>query len=168
MNRRQEEDMTMDEILASIRRYVSGDGQDGSAPEEHLRETQFSSPPSYAYQEEDTYKNTPKAPDVVRLTSEFEVPRDRPAQPTFAERSSYEVSSQEKNYHAKNPFEKLSEAVKKNASVEQEPPHGALNLDQIFRKMAKDMIQQWVDKNMPSIVETLVEKEIQRLTGRSS
>jgi uncharacterized protein len=178
-NRRQEEDMTMDEILASIRRYVSGDGQETVVMDDHQQQKSVETPAStspYVHLEPDAtpHAYAAKSPDVVRLTSAFEVPREKQNIP-YADRQAYEPlrpqeTKSEYPQPAGNPFDKLSEAVRKTSAPSQEPPISTgtgLNLDQVFRKMTQDMIQQWLDKNMPGIVENLVQKEIQRLTGRS-
>jgi cell pole-organizing protein PopZ len=163
-NRRQEEDMTMDEILSSIRRYVSGDTQEMVVAEERPRDVPFSNTSSYAH--DDPYQNVSKSPDVVRLTSAFEVPHTKQTPPVFAEQPTYDLHQETRSVN-KNPFEKLSEIVNNTPPSQTEPTPASLNLDQVFRKMAEDMIQQWLDKNMPAITENLVQKEIQRLTGRS-
>ncbi|MEO0413186.1 MAG: DUF2497 domain-containing protein [Pseudomonadota bacterium] len=44
---------------------------------------------------------------------------------------------------------------------------GAENtLEGLVREMLKPMLQQWLDQNLPSLVETLVNREIERIAGR--
>lgn len=45
------------------------------------------------------------------------------------------------------------------------PEPGAL--EAVVREMLRPMLKDWLDENLPAIVETLVTREIARITGRS-
>lgn len=40
-------------------------------------------------------------------------------------------------------------------------------LDAVVREMLRPMLKEWLDENLPEIVESLVTREIARITGRS-
>ncbi|PXA97153.1 DUF2497 domain-containing protein [Nostoc sp. 3335mG] len=58
------------------------------------------------------------------------------------------------------PLEALS-----RIAVKPEPASG-LTLEETVREMLKPMLRDWLDQNLPQIVETMVAREIARITGR--
>jgi cell pole-organizing protein PopZ len=48
-----------------------------------------------------------------------------------------------------------------------EAPPQAGALEAAVREMLRPMLKEWLDENLPGIVETLVTREIARITGRS-
>ena len=61
--------------------------------------------------------------------------------------------------HAETAFRQLSDAILARAT-------GDRNLEDMTRDMLKGMLQQWLDANLPTIVEELVREEIQRVARR--
>lgn len=121
-----EDDMSMDDILASIRRYVSDD-------------------------------ETKTDDRVIRLTADQEVNRaKRDVSPkkdflrAIDEGDERGVLSSEDSVKASaHSFSKLQEVKQRtNSSVEQ---------------FFSSIIKEWLDKNMPPIVEKTVQKEIERI-----
>ena len=45
--------------------------------------------------------------------------------------------------------------------------HGSDTLEGMVREMLRPMLREWLDANLPQVVESLVAKEIARITGNS-
>ncbi len=45
-----------------------------------------------------------------------------------------------------------------------EEPSGNITIDDMFRQLAIPMIKSWIDQNMPTMIEALIEKEIKKIT----
>jgi hypothetical protein len=67
-------------------------------------------------------------------------------------------------------FERLSQAVQDSVQPpvahEPGPSVGGRNLEDIVKEMLRPMLKEWLDKNLPPLVERYVEREIVRLTRR--
>jgi cell pole-organizing protein PopZ len=61
--------------------------------------------------------------------------------------------------HAETAFRQLSEAILARAT-------GDKSLEDMTRDMLKGMLKQWLDANLPAIVEDMVREEIQRVARR--
>lgn len=55
-------------------------------------------------------------------------------------------------------FQKLTETIA--------PGAGAMTLENLVRDMLRPMLKQWLDANLPDIVDQVVSREIARLTGK--
>ncbi len=68
-------------------------------------------------------------------------------------------------------FEKLSSAVEQSKTVLAQDNTSVisnkLTLDQVFYEIAKPMIKSWLDNHLPTMVETMVTREIERITKGS-
>lgn len=180
-----DEDMSMEEILASIRKYVAEGTTERSAEPQ--------SPADSPYRQEES---TGRAKNRRAENSRHE-------EPVFAPKNSFEDSSlfakatQEQkdfveeyavtretiknhptasddlieqkveNVSQGNPFAKLAEVARKEAqSVTAQPTNNSnQTLDQLIGDLAKPMIQRWIDQNLPEIVECMVADEIAKMTG---
>jgi cell pole-organizing protein PopZ len=71
---------------------------------------------------------------------------------------------------AASAFERLSQAVQESvpapAAQDPGPGVGGRNLEDIVKDMLRPMLKEWLDKNLPPMVERYVEREIVRLTRR--
>ncbi len=68
-------------------------------------------------------------------------------------------------------FDRLAQAALQNAPLPSAAgpasmPGGAKSVEDLAREMLRPMLQQWMDANLPGMVERLVQQEIQRLTKR--
>lgn len=192
-----EEDMTMDEILASIRRYVTEDqnpSREGGASSSLGQQSE-------PFRAEPSLPSQPKAdiPSAALRETSYEKPYDLP------ERGKEHISSRdlppaswdsspapEKNissslgknaqvrpsspaevpYSPKGVTEETTisaaaTALSKLAAMGQEHHHAssgnALTLDRLITDLARPMIKKWLDENLPQIVETMVQQEIERI-----
>lgn len=71
---------------------------------------------------------------------------------------------------AASAFDRLSQAVQESvptpAAQEPGPAVGGRNLEDIVKDMLRPMLKEWLDRNLPPMVERYVEREIVRLTRR--
>jgi hypothetical protein len=71
---------------------------------------------------------------------------------------------------AASAFDRLSQAVQESvptpAAHDPGPAVGGRNLEDIVKEMLRPMLKEWLDKNLPPLVERYVEREIVRLTRR--
>lgn len=44
--------------------------------------------------------------------------------------------------------------------------HGGVTIEDIVREEIKPMLRQWLDRNLPDLVEKLVQKELERVSSR--
>ncbi|MEP9360629.1 DUF2497 domain-containing protein [Sphingomonas sp. KR3-1] len=64
----------------------------------------------------------------------------------------------------RGPLEALSRMVKPAEAPE--AVHGTDTIEGLVRAMLKPMLSEWLDANLPRLVEDMVAKEISRITGR--
>lgn len=124
--------------------------------------------------------------DVVRLTPNKEpnIPSHTPvpehhstpeptvqtsaskSEPNTISEENGELISQETQTQVRQSFSKLTETLqKKQPETKNENVGGKITIDDMFRQLAIPMIKSWIDQNMPSMVEKLIEKEIKKITG---
>lgn len=171
---------SMEEILASIRRIISEDGEEGDAPAQQAEAAQDDSPvedevldleEAEIIEDEvveeieeaeaplevaDVMEEEPVAvaeePEVLELDDMVEVTQN--ADP------SEEILSKDAAQKAAEPFSQLSGLLVRDYE-------GAGNtLDGLVREMLRPMLKEWLDENLPNVVERMVAKEIARLTNR--
>lgn len=137
---------TMEEILASIRRIISEDGE--NKPEQ--QRPQPLTVPEPRIEPEGRF--VPPSHDVLELTD----PAPEPApQPTG-------IISETTAAVASQSLSALSAMLVRNYE-------GSENtLEGLVREMLKPMLREWLDANLPDIVEKMVAREIARITGRPS
>lgn len=196
---------SMEEILASIRRIIAEDEEDGDAVvgasveeaevSEPVEPTPISSVRAVEPEPEPTSSLTPPTPPTQQTTpaSRFQpAPQTAPASgpvsspapaanPVTARPAAVAPSPQkeapmpeparsydqddDENYMtetsaaaAASAFEQLSANVRTSEA--------GPTLEDIVAKMLRPMLQQWIDENLPVIVEEKVEMEIKRIARR--
>ena len=189
------DDPSMDDILASIRKIISDD-------EARAQVNTGTTPPSAANASSgarrddvllltDLVEEPPEAPSrptplpqridpvsagdmpqptvqpfspmaSVASVTPVEVPVNQPSSDTLVESGAAGVAS--------SAFERLSQAVQDSVPLpvaqEPGPSVGGRNLEDIVKEMLRPMLKDWLDKNLPPLVERYVEREIVRLTRR--
>lgn len=155
------QEMSMDDILASIRSYVS-EGQTCSKNEDA----------PYLPSEKKSYD-----PEVIQLTDEI-IPIETisiqstsssfsslaPAEKTSIDRNIAHPNSQssssffQSSKSTDNPFNRLQNEIVANT---QTPTN--LSSDELLSQLAMPLIKNWLDQNLRKIVEDIVEKEIERM-----
>src|SRR3989338_5865896 len=203
-----EQEMSMEEILASIRKYVTDESGQSSTPAPKATENKKGSveepfsltnelrqsspfpmgnitpkgvPPFSQSEKTHTIDSTPV---ILKPVREEEFPHEKdltddPKEYAFSYTPPIETVKNEASSMDLNPSlishaaqEAASSALSKLASLASPKQEAAsslhaqtsLTLDELFKELAHPMIAAWLDKNLPTLVEGLVEKEIKRLT----
>lgn len=154
---------SMEEILASIRRIISDDGEDEAAPaggpQPRARPASAAAPapsprpsivkkegPSSPRSDEDRAQTHLKTEDVEMI-----------------KKSSIETASEDvvvdpaAESAAARAFQNLSQTVRVSAKGE------GRTLEDIVVEILRPLVKQWLDENLPQIVEEKVEAEVQRV-----
>lgn len=163
---------TMEEILASIRRIISEDdapkGEGAEAAAEaapaddeddvlELTERAHEEAPAESG-EEVMAPPEPEAPPVVEARPEpvREPEPVRAAEPVAPAPREEPLVSRRAATVAASAFRDLSSAA--------QPPRESRTLEDIARELLQPMLRQWLDDNLPRIVETAVREEVERIS----
>ncbi|MBN9088437.1 MAG: DUF2497 domain-containing protein [Reyranella sp.] len=182
-------DPSMDDILASIRKIISDDearaqvsGDAAPAPgarnDDVLLLTDLVEEPSELPQAAPT--PLPQRVDPVDASEMPQpmVPAFSPAAPVTSvtpveapmKQPSDSLVESGAASVATSAFERLSQAVQDSVPTptaqDAGPSVGSRNLEDIVKEMLRPMLKEWLDKNLPPLVERYVEREIVRLTRR--
>ena len=128
---------SMEEILASIKKVIAED--------KDARTAEASAEPV----EQD---NEDEGDDVLELNEEL-APKADLGPPLLKDAAAAA---------SRSAFDQLSTVA---ASVPAAPPQ-ANPLEEMIREMLKPILKQWLDDNLPAIVDEHVKREISRITGR--
>lgn len=142
-SRNNDEEQSMEEILASIRRIISEDDKNVKLDDViDLHPNRETLDPEFT--------NTKIDENVLHLTEDdLEVTSDNS--------STEKIISDEISAEVKNQFDVLSKLLTpdyKGADVK---------IDKLVSDLLRPMLKQWLEKNLPSLVKKMVSKEISRL-----
>jgi cell pole-organizing protein PopZ len=174
---------SMEDILASIKRIIAEDAENGAPIRVRRRQAR---PVEDFDDEDDVLELSDQAPEpaaapepvaAASVAVEPEpaaepapMPMPMPVSPPVAEApapvaASPAAAAQETIVSlqtaeaSRAPLDTLSRLV-----VKPETP-GADTLEGLVREMLRPMLSDWLDKNLPELVESMVAKEIARITG---
>lgn len=178
----EEQDPSIEEILDSIRQIISDDEDDESGEEQAVEEEPAPEP-------QDEPEDEPEE-DVIDLTDEIEpeeeaedepepepAPAPEPVQkpapaPKPAKKEPIDVIMEETDGEEKESIltrgaetaalKGFTEVVRKTA-VE----HNGITLEEIVRTELRPLLKGWLDDHLPSIIERLVQDELERLSKRA-
>jgi hypothetical protein len=140
-----QQDPSMEEILASIKRVIAEDGRTAAAARGSRRSGRGEGSPS----------EPDEADDILEL--------EDPVGGSLGDEGgllSADVAAASRQQLA--ALTALRERVEPAAIAGGEGP-----LEAVVRDMLRPMLKEWLDQNLPEIVEQLVTREISRITGRS-
>ncbi len=148
---------SMEEILASIRKIISEDEDEQgatastSAPESPSVERAAPITLPTAKPIESVEESPRPTEDLGMIKQNMAAAMDDQAEEEILDRSTAEVASQ--------AFRNLSQSVR----VSEGP---GKTLEDIVTEMLRPMVKDWLDANLPAIVEEKVEEEVQRVARR--
>ncbi|MEZ5892078.1 MAG: DUF2497 domain-containing protein [Parvularculaceae bacterium] len=147
---------SMEEILASIRRIISEDEDEQKAPapaapkpELMLRPAAPRAPEPAPAPAPQPVASAPQQPEPARQTAAPVMEHD--LEEEILDRTAADVASK--------AFRNLSQSVR----VSEGPGR---TLEDIVTEMLRPMVKDWLDQNLPAIVEEKVEEEVQRVARR--
>lgn len=152
----------MEEILSSIKRIIADD----KAIDEDRPQQRKKTPLKPALQAVPDVKPADKAEEVLELTNELPERQNPSAQGVFGDRRKEERLIDDNKLDSMR--QSLSALVEKEAMERHAPQHqsGGTSLEDLTREVMRPMIKQWLDQNLPDLVEELVAREIQRLSDK--
>jgi cell pole-organizing protein PopZ len=174
----------MDDILASIRKIISDDearaqfGDSAVRPEQPGTEPQPAVPPVAAARRDDVLLLTDLIEEPPRKASEIQttsIPLNDPVSPNMPQQSndsSEPLIGSSVAGATSSAFDRLTQAVQDSvpppSAAEPGPALGTAGktIEEMVKDMLRPMLKEWLDRNLPPIVERYVEREIVRLTRR--
>jgi len=153
----------MEEILASIRRIIAEDSDTAKAPIEE--------PDPLPIEEEDVLELTEVvADDPPPLPPPPPPPPPRPLPPPPPPRRiEPQIEVEEEPIVSAEPaalssaaFAGMTQKLRERKN-EMYLGNGNITLEQMVRELLKPMLQEWLDENLPPLVERLVHEEIKRI-----
>ena len=164
----------MEEILASIRRIISED-EPAAAPEPFEVPPAPESTPAPAVarvEQEDVLELTEKVPepaaaeavetlgdlDVLPLSHAEPEPTPAPPPAALAPDAGESLLSAPAAQAASTAFSQLSRTI--------QMPADGRTLEDVVRELLRPLLKSWLDENLPGIVQTAVNEEVERLSRR--
>jgi cell pole-organizing protein PopZ len=187
-------DPSMDDILASIRKIISDD--EARAQVSNQQGLRQSARPTIVPSTESQQPSTTRSPgrdDVLLLTDLIEDPKSGPTgtrpvpiplpridparaaempQPSFEQPPESALVGSGAIGAASSAFARLNQAVQESVPPPAaQDPGPALDangrtIEDLVKEMLRPMLKEWLDRNLPPMVERFVEREIVRLTRR--
>ncbi|SEM58974.1 hypothetical protein SAMN05192583_0744 [Sphingomonas gellani] len=173
---------SMEEILSSIKRIIAEEGDPPGRPRRAARPVQASSAPQDTVQEARVEPSvleldTPvsaalrpaEPPRLVEPTRPLDAPRPadppRPAEAAVADPSPAEagetILSRQAAEATRGSLDVLSKLVTKPE------PGTDGTLEGLVREMLRPVLREWLDTHLPGMVETMVAREIAKITGQA-
>lgn len=148
---------TMEEILASIKKIIAEDGE--TAVSEHdVRSRRRRPEPAVA----DPLPEQSAADDVLELTEQCE-PESAHDEAVEIEADAEPLASDETIKASQAALEALSaiaNPVNQTGNVDDAHP-----LEGLVREMLRPLLKNWIDENLPALVEEMVAREIARIAA---
>lgn len=151
---------SMEEILSSIKRIIAEEGDAAVASRtRRARPVPAPTPSARAPRVED---EDPEDEAVLELREPVEdVPVEKPVAAPVQTARAEPILSERAVEATRGPLEALSRIVVKPEVA------GSDTLEGLVRELLKPMLRDWLDANLPQIVEAMVAREITRITGRN-
>jgi cell pole-organizing protein PopZ len=155
---------SMEEILASIRRIITDDGESGkpsSGPAGSANAAPASATKPMSAPVAETAQPAPNASDILELTDMID---DKPARRDTVD----PLVDQTVAASASEALSSLAAARRRLPSQIGDPGlplgNGGMTLESLVREEIRGLLKAWLDENLPPMVERLVQREIRRIT----
>ncbi len=185
---RTQQEPSMEEILASIRRIISEDGTEEKAeqaappppepepePEpvpEPEPEPEPEPPPPPPPPVEEFQMDESADDDVLELTERVDTPPDTddiefeppppPPPPPIVPEDDEHLISEETGMAARDALSRLNAGDPAPPAYAVGSIDGSKTLEELVRELLRPMLRDWLNANLPAIVEEIVEREVQR------
>ena len=163
-----QQEPSMEEILASIRRIIAEDSDTAKAP--------IQEPEPLPIEEEDVLELTevvaddpPPLPPPPPPPPPRPLPEPEPYRPPPPRRVEPQIEVEEEPIVSADPsalssaaFAGMTQKLRERKN-EMYLGNGNITLEQMVRELLKPMLRDWLDENLPPLVERLVHEEIKRI-----
>ena len=161
-----QQEPSMEEILASIRRIIAEDSDTAKPP--------IQEPDALPLEPEDVLELTEvvadepppvaAAPMLPPEPEPYRPPPPRPRRPEPpVELGDEPIVSANPAAASSAAFAEMTQKLRERRSGEMYLGNGAVTLEEIVRELLKPMLREWLDDNLPALVERLVHEEIKRI-----
>jgi cell pole-organizing protein PopZ len=147
---RQEGEPSVEEILDSIKKVIARDNRENAAAERRRRE-------SAGMRDDDEEDEGESVLELGAAAEIIEEPDSGEPAPAT------QMLSDDAERSMRDSLAEL--AILAEAGKDTRACSGGTSVEGMVREMLKPMLAQWLDRNMPAIVERLVKAEIARLKG---
>jgi uncharacterized protein len=145
---------SMEDILSSIKKIIAEDsGKPTPRPRADMRPSVSA---NHLVKDESHIAEEAAPEDVLELTELT------PFEEEVADAVETEIVSAATATQSRTALESLSRMVVKAA------PAGADSLEAMVRDMLRPMLKEWLDAKLPDIVQSVVEREVARISGRNA
>ena len=161
----QEQEPSVNDILSSIRQILSNKIDDGNNEEVVANNTNESSAPTVDEQEQALMEAT----DVYVLMPDMRVAQSETAQPSVSSNTVLQPDISSNDMPYEEPMivgQERVEPVREIPQPVQSQPTETPVLPDIKEADIKPMIQDWLDKNLPALVERVVAEEVRRIFNK--
>ncbi|MBQ7524440.1 MAG: DUF2497 domain-containing protein [Alphaproteobacteria bacterium] len=147
------DEMSMEDILSSIRKYVS---EEGDKKETEPVNNDVEVPQENVIKLDETHVSRETDPEITPATSE-------PSK-IYEEQSTLSENVVSVKPKRPSPFEQLTNALNSYGRKKSEQKEsGAITVEQLFSGIAERVVREWLDKNMERLVEKIVQREIEKM-----
>jgi cell pole-organizing protein PopZ len=173
MSDESKQEPTMEEILASIRRIISEDDVEQSEPieEEDGFPPQRAPDPEPEIEEEEPPPPPPEPEPELELEPDPEPePVPEPAPAAVEQEDVLELTDRIEPLQdiepalVSDPTAAAAAAAFGHLSASILMPHDLRTLEDVVRELLRPLLKQWLDDNLPDIVEAQVQAEIERIS----
>ncbi len=148
---------SMEEILSSIKRIIAEEG-DAAIATRARRGGRAATTVKPVAEDEVLELSEPVQEDQLETPTPMSMGSPTPPEPA---RTPDPILSERAVEATRGPLEALSRMVVKPEIA------GSDTLEGLVREMLKPMLSEWLDANLPRVVEEMVAREISRITGRN-
>lgn len=148
---------SMEDILSSIKRIIAEEGE--SAVATRTRRPARAAPPPPAVDEDEILELSEPVPAESRRPAEREPEPVQVPDPILAEAPAEPILSATTAEATRGPLEALSRMIVKPDVA------GSDTLEGMVRELLRPMLREWLDANLPRMVEEMVQREIARITA---
>ncbi|MEM8833701.1 MAG: DUF2497 domain-containing protein [Pseudomonadota bacterium] len=156
-----EQEPSIEEILASIRQIISDDDEDNEPVESPVQEE---SDDVLELTEEDLVEEEPEMEPEPERDIVMEEPEPEPPMPEEPRKPvPSDIMSSSTQAVAMSSLSKLTSKMPINSSR----TYDGVTLEDIVRELLHPMLREWMDDNLPNMVERNVQKELEKLARRA-
>ncbi|MBY8821825.1 DUF2497 domain-containing protein [Sphingomonas colocasiae] len=148
---------SMEDILSSIKRIIAEDADTSAATARARAAARRKVAPAPVISEEP--EDEDEVLELTETVAEADAYAEEEPEPMKEIAEDPELVSERVAKASRQSLESLSSLIVK-------PEAGSNTLEGLVREMLRPMLSEWLDANLPAVVERMVSREIRRITGK--
>lgn len=163
---------SMEEILSSIKRIIAEEGDVGQARPRRPQRPAATTPVATSPAPEPQPQFEPEpVEEVLELSDPIQPPAPAPPEIEPPVRRAAESTPPPAAPEPASIVSRQTAAASRGSldaltRVRTKPEAGEVTLEALVREMLRPMLSEWLDANLPNLVETMVAREIERITNQ--